>query len=163
MCFTFGLPFQNSWRSVLKCLALFGGAVTMPVVSTACPSTSSAIVFASARHYGIPAPVWPTTLRHGTDYFVPHLVAYTAAQLDQPSPASAAFSHCYLHLCPVSTAKCGVLEAALSISSYSASVRQPPTRRLHRRVCKPEAQSARKAPLTMTSSPLGLSSRPLTT
>ena len=38
-------------------------------------------LYSAARHYGIPEPSWPVSLQHGTDYFLPYIVALIAIRL----------------------------------------------------------------------------------
>ena len=47
----------------------------------------------AARHYGIPEPSWPVSLQHGTDYFLPYIVALIAIRLGDSLDVHAAHQY----------------------------------------------------------------------
>ena len=46
-----------------------------------------------ARHYGIPEPMWPVSLQHGTDHFLPYLTALLALRLGDPLDVHASYQY----------------------------------------------------------------------
>ena len=47
----------------------------------------------AARHYGIPEPMWPVSLQHGTDHFLPYLTALVALRLGYPLDVHASYQY----------------------------------------------------------------------
>ena len=47
----------------------------------------------AARHYGIPEPMWPVSLQHGTDHFLPYLTALVALRLGDPLDVHASYQY----------------------------------------------------------------------
>ena len=50
-------------------------------------------LYSAARHYGIPEPSWPVNLQHGTDYFLPYIVALIAIRLGDSLDVHAAHQY----------------------------------------------------------------------
>ena len=50
-------------------------------------------LYSAARHYGIPEPSWPVSLQHGTDYFLPYIVALIAIRLGDSLDVHAAHQY----------------------------------------------------------------------
>ena len=84
--------------SVLK-PATYGQA--MPVIQS--PETvfllqlfgkyASSELCGAAKHYGIPEPMWPVSLQHGTDHFLPYLTALIALRLGDPLDVNASYQY----------------------------------------------------------------------